>query len=100
MAQREIPQPIKIYRGTVDEVFSHRSEIPADAIVELKIFDKEPLPAEETPTMAPMRTGPDKDMTDDPEEIKEAERELLEFKRNMNRWRREAGARMPYPEAE
>jgi hypothetical protein len=32
-------QPSKIYRGTVDEVFSHRHEIPPDALLELKVFE-------------------------------------------------------------
>ena len=35
-------KPSKIFRGTVDEVFSHRSEIPAGARVELKIFEPDP----------------------------------------------------------
>lgn len=35
-----------------------------------------------------------------PEKIREAEEELREFKRNMNRWRKEAGARLLYPEVE
>ncbi len=42
MAQPEANQPSKIYRGTVDEVFSHRSEIPPDATVELKVFEDMP----------------------------------------------------------
>jgi hypothetical protein len=32
-------QPIKVYRGTLDEVLSHRNEIPPDAILELKVFE-------------------------------------------------------------
>jgi hypothetical protein len=36
----------------------------------------------------------------DPVEIRAAEAELLEFKRNMNLPRKEAGARLLYPEAE
>lgn len=31
--------PSKIYRGTVEDVFSHRSEIPPGAIIELKVFE-------------------------------------------------------------
>lgn len=42
MAQPDARQPSRIYRGTVDEVFSHRSEIPPDATVELKVFEKRP----------------------------------------------------------
>ena len=40
------------------------------------------------------------DATDDPEEIRQAEAELTEFKRNMNAPRREAGARLLFPEVE
>ena len=32
-------QPSKTLRGSVDEVFSHRDEIPPGAIIELRIFD-------------------------------------------------------------
>ena len=44
MAQVEIHQPSKIYRGTVEEVFSHRHEIPPGAMIELKVFDETPAP--------------------------------------------------------
>lgn len=36
----------------------------------------------------------------DPEEIREAEEDLNEFKRNMNKPRKESGARLLYPEVE
>lgn len=36
------PQPSRIFRGTAEEVFSHRDEIPSDAILELRVFEKEP----------------------------------------------------------
>jgi hypothetical protein len=36
----------------------------------------------------------------DPEEIRRAERELADFKRNMNANRATAGERLPYPEVE
>lgn len=97
MAQIEIPQSSKIYRGTIDEVLSHRSEIPAGATVELKVFERE-LPASD-PTIALLESWIAGAPTN-PEEIKEAEEDLQEFKRNMNRWRKEAGARLLYPEAE
>lgn len=50
--------------------------------------------------MALMRSWLDEDATDDPEEIRAAKEELREFKRNMNQPRKEAGARLLYPEAE
>lgn len=33
------PLPSKTFRGSVEEVFSHRDEIPEDAILELKVFE-------------------------------------------------------------
>ena len=42
----------------------------------------------------------EEDVTDDPEEVRKAEEELADFKRNMNLPRKEAGARIHYPEAE
>jgi hypothetical protein len=54
----------------------------------------------ETPTMALMRKWLEEDATSDPAEQRAAEKELTEFKRNMNRPRKEAGARLLYPEAE
>jgi hypothetical protein len=39
------PQPSKIFRGNVDEVFSHRDEIPPGAFLELRVF--EPAPEED-----------------------------------------------------
>lgn len=36
----------------------------------------------------------------DAEALQEAEADLLDFKRNMNLPRKEAGARLPYPEVE
>jgi hypothetical protein len=47
MAQNEIRQPTKTYRGTIAEVFSHRNEIPDDSMVELRIFEEPQKPAEE-----------------------------------------------------
>ena len=41
MAQLDAHQPSKIYRGTVEEVFSHRNEIPPGATLELKVFEPE-----------------------------------------------------------
>jgi hypothetical protein len=33
------PQPSKTFRGSVDEVFSHRDEIPAGATLELRVYE-------------------------------------------------------------
>jgi hypothetical protein len=47
MAQSEIRQPSRTYRGTMAEVFSHRNEIPEGVMVELNIFEGTPEPEEE-----------------------------------------------------
>ena len=36
------PQPSRVFRGTADEVFSHKDEIPHGAILELRVFKEEP----------------------------------------------------------
>ena len=51
-------------------------------------------------TIALMQSWIAEDATDDPEEISQAEAELIEFKRNMNAPRKEAGARLLFPEVE
>lgn len=43
------PQPSKVFRGSFEEVFSHKDEIPSGAILELKVFEAEP---EEEMTLA------------------------------------------------
>ena len=100
MAQQHTQQPSKIYRGTVEEVFSHRNEIPEGATVELQIFAEMPNTTEETATMILMRTWLEEDATDDPAEKQAAEQQLNEFKRQMNQPRKETGARLLYPEVE
>ncbi len=57
-------------------------------------------PQKPTLTMLLMRSWLEEDATDDPEEIREAEESLQEFKRNMNQPRKEANARLLYPEGE
>ncbi len=39
MANLDARQPSKMYRGTIEEVFKHGSEIPAGTTVELRVFD-------------------------------------------------------------
>ena len=51
-------------------------------------------------TIALIQSWIAEDATDDPEEIRQAEEELMEFKRNMNAPRKEAGARLLFPEVE
>lgn len=105
MTRLNTHSPGKTFRGTLDEVFSHRDEIPSGATVELKVVEE--APHEEVPrpdpqneaSIALLRSWIAQAPTD-PEAIREAEEDLLEFKRNMNIPRKEAGARLHYPEVE
>ena len=69
--------------------------------VEVQIEEpSEPAPAlNEDPTVALLESWIAQAPTD-PAAIREAEEDLREFKRNMNRPRRESGGRVPYPEVE
>ena len=58
------------------------------------------IDAETDPTIALLRSWIAEDATDDPEEIRKAEEELIEFQRNMNAPRKEAGERLLFPEVE
>ena len=100
MGRLNTGQPSIIWRGTVDEVFSHRDETPVGATVELKIFDPQPQPVEETATMILMRTWLTQDATDDPVQLQVASQETSEFKRNMNQPRKETASRLLYPEGD
>jgi hypothetical protein len=96
MAQASIHKPSRILRGTWEQVLAHRDDIAGASEVELRVFE----PGRQTATMALMRDWLEEDATDDPEELRAAEAELRDFKRNMNLPRREAGARLLYPEVE
>lgn len=45
--QSDVHQTTKTYKGTIDELLRHRNEIPAEAQVELKVWQAEPEIAEE-----------------------------------------------------
>jgi hypothetical protein len=96
MANSEIEQPSKTFKGTWDQVRARIGEIPNTSEVELRIFEPKP----QTATMALMKSWLEEDATEDPDEIRAAEEELREFKRNMNLPRKQAGARLLYPEVE
>lgn len=91
-------QPRKTWRGTWSQILAHRDEIPGTSEVELRVLDPEPA-TDADPTVALLESWIAQAPTD-PEAIQEAEGDLREFKRNMNRPRKEIGARLPYPEAE
>ena len=96
MGQFKSQQPSKTFRGTWDQILSHCDEIPKTTELELRVFE----PPKMTASMALMKQWLEEDATDDPEEIRAAEEDLREFKRNMNLPRKEAGARLLYPEEE
>ena len=106
MTQLNTPQPMKIFRGTIEEVFSHRNEIPDGATVELKVLDETP-DGKETALHDPQAAASIALLQSwiaqaptDSKAILEAEEDLREFKKNMNLPRKEAGARLHFPEVE
>jgi len=82
MAQIDRRQPSKTYRGTWDQVLSHRDEIPKTSEVEVRVFEPTPI-ADDDPTITLLESWIAEAPTD-PEAIREAEEDLREFKRNMN----------------
>ena len=99
-------QPIR--EGTAQELASYLAQRPQARfrLIELGTGDaltEEPAPLpdpENAASIALLKTLLEEDATDDPQELRQAEEELREFKRNMNLPRKEAGARLLYPEAE
>jgi uncharacterized protein YpuA (DUF1002 family) len=96
MTQLDTDQPSKVFRGSWDEILTHSDEIPKTSEVELRVFE----PKRQTATMDLIKSWLEEDATDDPEEIRAAEEDLREFEHNMNLPRKEAGARLLYPEVE
>ena len=91
-------QPRKTLRGTWDQILAHSDEIPRTSEVEVRVLDPEPVDAAD-PTITLLESW----IAQAPTErraIQEAEEDLREFKRAMNRPRKETGARLHYPEAE
>ncbi len=83
-------------RGTWDEILAHKDEIPGTSEVEVRVFEPEPTT---NPTISLLESWIALAPTDR-KAIQEAEEDLREFKRNMNRPRKEAGARLHYPDVE
>jgi hypothetical protein len=74
----------------------HKDEIPKTSEVELRVFETKTTA---DPTVALLELWIAAAPTDQ-QGIREAEEDLREFKRNMNRPRKEAGSRLHYPEVE
>ena len=98
MAQLDAKQPIRTYRGTWDEVLAHSDEIPRTSEVEVRVFESSRT-IDDDPTISLLESWIAEAPTD-PTEIREAEEDLREFKRNMNLPRKETGARLHFPEVE
>jgi len=81
-------------------------EAPADVMRKLVTEHLPPIEDERTreeiarnaPSIALLRSWLAEEATDDPDEIRRAEEELAEFKRNMNANRAATGERLLYPE--
>ncbi len=58
------------------------------------------IDGEKDATIALLQSWLDEDATNDPDEIRAAEEELAELKRNMNAPRKEAGERLLFPDVE
>jgi hypothetical protein len=102
-----VQRPTRTLRGTWDEILAHKDEIPMGSEVELKVFEPSGTDVQSAPMADPRASASIallqkwiSQAPTDPEEIRKAEEELREFKRNMNAPRKETGARLIYPEVE
>ncbi len=81
---------------------AHAEGVDIETVLHSLVAQAAPPPAIEKPELnekqkaaiALMQACRQEDETDDPEELAERDRELEEFKANMNRWRAEEG-RLP-----
>jgi hypothetical protein len=91
----------QIIEGTWREVSREAEKLDPDQRVRLLVIPETEGAAapEEDPTIA-LPEAWISEAPSDPKAIREAEADLLEFKRNMNALRKGAGARLLYPEAE
>ena len=88
-------QPAEIVKRLVDERLPRRNASSPPPEPETRAVD-----AENAATIALLDSWLREDATDDPEEIRKAEEDLREFKRNMNAPRKENGERLLFPEVE
>ena len=87
--------PAEILKQLVDERLLPRGESLPQPEPTARASD-----AENAATIALLDSWLLEEATDDPEEIRHAEEELREFKRNMNAPRKASGERLLFPEAE
>ena len=98
MAELDAQVPRKTLRGTWAQILVRQDEIPRSSEVEVRVLEPESATAAD-PSIALLESWIAQAPTDQ-QAIQEAEDDLREFKRNMNRPRKETGARLHYPEAE
>ena len=93
-----------IHEGTPQQLAAWLGKLPNEKryrvlVEEEPIDEAAPLPdPENAASIALLKSWLAEDATDDPEEIRQAEEELREFKRNMNANRAATGERIPYPD--
>jgi hypothetical protein len=99
----------RIHEGTPQELALYLAQRPTGRFRLTELPDDVSGPApdlmllpdpQNAASIALLKSWLEEDATNDPEELKQAENELREFKLNMNKPRKEAGARLLYPEAE
>ena len=103
MALLDTMQPIIVYTGTVDEVFSHRDEIPTGATLELRVFEQElekpavVLDEKAKAALAWLDARITEGKAADEKTRLEADKEVEEFKRCMNANREATSERLVFP---
>ncbi len=91
-------RPRKTLRGTWDQILARSGEIPGTSDVEVRVLEPTPAGGAD-PSIALLESWIAQAPTDQGA-IQEAEADLRKFKRDMNRPRKETGARLHYPEVE
>ena len=105
----EIDMAQHIHEGTPQELAPYLAQHPEGRFRLIELSEDTTEPVKNTTPLADPRNAAsiallkswlEEDATDDPEELRQAEEALKEFKRNMNKPRQETGARLIYPEEE
>ncbi len=94
--------PTKTYRGTWDELMTHRAEFAPDAVLEVsvyapKVIESPVISEKNAAAIALLQSWIEEDHTDDPEERRIAAAEIAELCDNLNKNRVESGERPLFP---
>ena len=79
-------QPVKTYRGTWDELMSHRNEIASDAVLEVKVYNPEAIPQVDQENQALidlLHAWREEDATDDTQELERRDVETDDLMKNL-----------------